>query len=545
MPRMKSIASVLSIIALGFGLFSCSSSGGGSSTSTFAVSTTAANFGVVGSTYTSTLAATGGTAPFTWTLFGGVLPTGSPAFFLDPGTGIVSGTPTVVGNFNATFTVTDSTGQTATGSVLFAIHPRTDLVSIDNSIPPVPGGPGGAVSSSPSISNDGRFVAFASTAGNLILGVGGSQIYLHDWQTNQTSLVSRDSGVAITPGDGIKSAPSISSDGHFVAFVANSTNLVTGVSGQQIYLRDVQTGVTSLVSKDNFGHPATLGSTTTSPSISSKGRFIAYISNATNLVPSVLAQQIYLYDTQTSVVFPNGQTTLISKDNSPTPLPGDGVSSAPSISQDGCFVAFASLSTNLISPAPGNQQIYVRGPLPGPGICGASEQTSLISEDKSVSPVPGSGLSSTPSISSNGRFVTFTSVSSNLTLDPAPGPSQIFLRDTQSSTTTLVSQATGVAVAVGNGASSNPTISADGGFVAFTSLATTLAPTPGGSGTQIFLRNTQANTTSLVSHDVVGNAGNGASSQPTISADGGFVSFSSVSTNLGANGNQIYVRALP
>lgn len=540
---MKSIASVLSIIALGFGLFGCSSSGGGgggSSTSTFAVSTTAANFGVVGNAYTSTLAATGGTAPFTWTAVGGVLPAG---LSLNASTGAMTGTPVAPpGNFNATFTVTDSTGMTATGSVLFAVHPRTDLVSIDNSTPPVPGGPGGAVSSSPSISNDGRFVAFASTASNLIPGVGGSQIYLHDWQTNQTSLVSRDSGVAITAGNGVSSAPSISSDGRFVAFFSSSTNLVTGVSGQQIYLRDFQTGVTSLVSKDNLGNQAN-GLTTTSPSISSNGRFIAYVSNATNLVSLVSGQQVYMYDTQTSVVFPNGQTTLISKDNSPTPLPGDGVSSAPSISQDGCFVAFASLSTNLISPAPGNQQIYVRGPLPGPGICGASEQTSLISEDNSAS--PGNGLSSTPSISSNGRFVAFTSVSSNLTTDPDPGPSQIFLRDTQSSTTTLVSQATGVAVAVGNGASSNPTISADGRFVAFTSLATTLALTPGGSGAQIFLRDTQTNTTSLVSQDAAGNAGNGASSHPTISADGGFVAFSSVSTNLGANGNQIYVRALP
>jgi Tol biopolymer transport system component len=111
----------------------------------------------------------------------------------------------------------------------------------------------------------------------------------------------------------------------------------------------------------------------------------------------------------------------------------------------------------------------------------------------------------------------------------------------------LVSQATGVAVAVGNGASSQPTISGDGQFVAFTSLASTLALTPGGSGAQIFSRDTQANTTSLVSQAAVGgNAGNGASSQPTISADGGFAAFSSVSTNLGAaGGNQIYVRALP
>jgi Tol biopolymer transport system component len=200
-------------------------------------------------------------------------------------------------------------------------------------------------------------------------------------------------------------------------------------------------------------------------------------------------------------------------------------------------VAFVSSSGNLI-PGVSGSQIYVHD--------WQTNQTSLVSQN--AAGIAGDGVSSQPSISGDGQFVVFTSASSNLTGDPDPGPSQIFLRDTQSNTTTLVSQATGVGVAVGNGASTTPTISSTGQFVAFTSLATTLAPTPGGSGSQIFFRDTQANTTLLVSQAAVGgNAGNGASIQPFISADGGFAAFSSVSTNFGAAGGnqQIYVRSLP
>ncbi|HEY6972796.1 MAG TPA: putative Ig domain-containing protein [Nitrospiraceae bacterium] len=549
---MKSIASLMTIAGLAVTLSGCpDSGGGGGNASNLAITTTSANFAVAGNPYSSTLAATGGTPPYTWAAVS-VLP---GWVLLNPMTGVLTGTPGTsdVGNFNLTFRVKDTTGATAVGTVLLAVHNRTDILSVDNSTPPVPGG---AASSSPSISNDGRFVAFVSTA-NLIPGVGGSQIYLHDWQTNQTSLISRDSGVAINAGNGISSAPSISSDGHFVAFVSNSTNLVSGVSGQQIYLRNVQTGVTTLVSKDNLNNPATLGSTTTSPSISSTGRFIAYVSNATNLVAGVLGgQQIYLYDTQITMAFPNGQTTLVSKDNSPTPLPGDGASSAPSISQDGCFVAFASLSTNLISPSPGNQQVYVRGPLPGPGTCGAPEQTSLMSQDNSASPLPGNGFSSSPSINSDGRFVTFTSASSNL-LTGVSGQ-QIYLHDRNSGpngTTSLVSKDNSALPVQGNGSSSVPSISQDGCFVAFASLSTNFGVA--GGNQQIYIRGPLPGPgtcgvpelTSLVSKDnsVVPVAGNAASDAPSVNANGGFVAFSSLSTNFGvAGGNQqIFVRAMP
>ena len=463
---------------LAAGLSGCTDSGGGGSASVVAITTTSANFAVAGNAYTSTLVATGGTPPYTWLAVGGL-----PQWVsLNPSTGVLTGTPTTsdVGNSNPTFRVTDAAGAIGQRSVLLAVHPRTDIVSVDNSTPPVPGNAG---SSKPAISNDGRFVAFASSASNLIPGVSGSQIYLHDWQTNQTSLVS----------------------------------------------------------KNNAGNPADPAATTGSPSISSDGRFVVYVSNATNLVTGTTGQQIYLYDTQTSQTLPNGQTTLVSKDNSPTPLAGNGASSAPSISGDGCFVTFSSLSTNF-GVAGGNQQIYLRGPLPGPGICLGTEQTSLVSQDNSA--LPGVGVSSSPSISSNGRFVAFVS---NATLATGVTGQQIYLRDVQTAVTSLVSQDNSGNPASAGSSNTAPSISGTGRFVAFVSNATNF----GASGQQIYLHDTQVSgsfpngQTILISEDNTNptpNPGNGPSDTPSISSDGCFVAFVSAATNLGSAANQIYSR---
>lgn len=545
-------AFALRLLALLMGALSSCTSGGDGSVSVVAITTTSANFAVVGNFYTSTLVAMGGTPPYTWAAVGGL-----PAWVsLDPSTGVLTGTPTAsdVGNFTPTFRVIDSTGAIGQGSVFLAVHPRTDIGSVDNSTPPVPGN---SSSNRPAISNDGRFIGFASLASNLVSGISGSQIYIHDRQTNLTSLVSRNSSG--TPADpaATTSSPSISGNGRFIAFVSNATNLVAGASGFQIYLRDTQTGVTSLVSKDvSTGNPASAGSINGSPSISGNGRFIAYVSDATNLVSGITGQQVYLYDTQTTMAFPNGQTILISKNNNVTPLKGDGASSSPSISRDGCYVAFASLSTNLIAPPPGNQQIYVRGPLPGPGICPGTEKTSLVSKDNSGSPIPGNGFSSSPSMNSNGRFVAFTSAASNL-LAGVSGQ-QIYLHDRASGangTTSLISKDNSGPPVPGNGNSSSPSISDDACYVAFASLSTNFG-TAGGNQ-QIYTRGPLpapaicpgTEQTSLVSKDSSGTlAGNSGSDTPSTDADGGYIAFASQSTNLvspSLGNQQIYVRATP
>jgi Tol biopolymer transport system component len=531
MIRMKSIASLLLVTALGFGLVGCSGGGGGGggSTTSFAVSTTTADFGVVGNPYTTSLVTTGGTAPFTWAVFiSSVLPNG---LLLNGNTGVVSGIPTAVGNSTVGFSVTDSTGLVATGSVLFAIHPRTDRVSVNSS-----GTAGSGASSTPSINGDGSLVAFVSLSTNFVTGVSGTQIYLHNRQTNQIEVISRDSDTAVVnEGDGISSDPAISADGRFVTFVSQSANLVAGVSGQQVYLRDRQTGQTTLISLNSSG--ATSGGLdNNAPTISSDGQFIAFVSNATNLVTGVSGQQIYLRDRVA------GTTTLISKNNNPTPVHGNADSSTPTISSDGRYIAFASLATNLGTPG-GNQQIYLHDRL-----ATANGTTSLISKDNAAT--AGNGASGTPSISGDGRFVAFMSIATNLVV-PFTGQ-QIYLHDQNTGTTTLISHDNSGVPVQGSGASSAPSISSNGLMVTFVSLAPNLLnPAPNIAGQQIYSHDRLAGangTTSLVSKNNSLVAGNLASDQPSTNNDGGFVAFASQASNLlvgGAAPSDIYVRAMP
>ena len=413
---MKFLTSVLSIIALGCGLMGCPSSGGGGggggSTAGFVVSTTAADFGVVGNTYTSTLTATGGTPPYMWTDVATVLP--ALGLSLDPATGVVSGTPTTTTPtaFAITFQVTDSAGGTASGSVRLRLRPRTDRASIDTAGNSV----AGSSNTAPSISRtSGRFIAFSSTA-TLVTGVTGNQVYIHDRNTGQPSLVSKSSLGSAGIG-GVSSAASISADGRFIVFVSTATNLIPGVSGQQIYLHDTQpfpNGQTTLVSKDGSGNPASAGSSNTSPTISADGRFIAFVSNATNLVGN-FGQQIYLHDTQP---FPNGQTTLVSKDGSGNPASAGSSNTSPTISADGQFVAFASNATNLVATVIG-QQVYRHDTQTGP-----NGQNVVVSFDSADLPGAG-GNSIAPSITANGSFVAF---SSSAPLIPPAAVTDVYVR---------------------------------------------------------------------------------------------------------------------
>jgi Tol biopolymer transport system component len=366
--------------------------------------------------------------------------------------------------------------------------------------------------------------------------VSGTQIYVHNRQTNQIELISRDNSASVVnEGNGVSSAPAISADGRFVAFVSPSTNLVTGVSGQQVYVRDRETGQTTVISKSSAGVVGTGSSS--APAISADGRYVAFVSTSANLVTGASGTQIFLHDRQA------GQTTLISKDNSVTPVPGNGVSAAPAISSDGQFIAFASLSTNLVAGVGANQQIYIHD-----RFATANGVTGLISKD-TVTTTAGNGASSAPTVSGDGRYVAFVSAATNIVAGFSG--QQVYAHDRNTGangTNSLISRDNSGTPNAGNQSSSVPSISSDGRYVAFTSLATNLVI--GVSGQQIYLHDRNGPTTSHVSKDnsVVPVPGNAPSDTPSMSGNGGFVAFASQASNLLAGGvapADIYVRALP
>ena len=221
------------------------------------------------------------------------------------------------------------------GSFDVFVHDRqtgqTTLASVSSS-----GEQGNMDSWYPSISADGRFVAFRSSANNFVGGDTNNypDVFVHDRQTGQTERVSVSSSGEQLFLD--NQYPSISADGRFVAFDGNPYYV-----DPQVYVHDRQTGQTTLVSVSSSGGQGNGGSVV--PSISADGRFVAFSSQASNLVSGDTngTIDVFVRDRQT------GQTTLVSVSSSGEQ--GNGGSGKPSISADGRFVAFSSQASNLVS----------------------------------------------------------------------------------------------------------------------------------------------------------------------------------------------------
>ncbi len=208
---------------------------------------------------------------------------------------------------------------------------------------------GNAASANPSMSDDGRYVLFASTATNLGSESAVQQLYLKDRTTSTVTLVSANASGF--PGTAASTNGRLSADGAYAVFESDATNLVAvSNTAGQIYVRAIAAGTTALVTQTVAGTPAG-GSM---PAISGDGRFVVFKSASANLVSDVTptTAQIYVRD-----VF-RGKTNLVSTDVSGNTA--NGASDTPTMSGDGRTIAFASLATNLDGTATNSvSQIYL------------------------------------------------------------------------------------------------------------------------------------------------------------------------------------------
>ncbi len=388
----------------------------------------------------------------------------------------------------------------------------TTRVSVDSS-----GAQGTGDSSGPAMTPDGRYVAFDSYASNLVPADTNNDcdVFVHDNQTGLTILVSVDSnGIQ---GNGGSFVPSISADGRFVAFYSEATSLVPAdTNGQMdIFVHDLQTGQTTRVSVDSNGVQGNGISYLTA--ISGDGRYVAFLSYANNLVPGDTngVGDVFVHDSLT------GQTTRVSVDSSG--LEGNNVSFVPAISADGRYVAFVSQASNLVAGDTNNAlDVFVRDLQVG--------QTTRLSVDSSGMEGNGSSGDNRISMSSDGRYVVFGSVASNLIAGDTNGSADVFAHDCQTGQTTRVGVDSGGGE--GNGNSSAPSISVDGRYVSFQSDATNLVPGDTNGHADVFLHDIQAGTTTLASRSTSGSEGDGDSAWPSVSGDGQRVVFYSAAANL-------------
>lgn len=348
----------------------------------------------------------------------------------------------------------------------------TERMSVNSS-----GRQGNGTSRYPSITPFGHLVAFESNATNLVVDDTNNayDVFVHNHHTGTTKRVSVNS--SDRQGNNSSTRPSINSDGSFVAFDSLATNLVENDTNRKrdIFLHDRTTGTTQRVSVSSLDRQG--NGTSRSPSISYDGYFVAYESNATNLVENDTnrAYDIFVRNLRT------GATERVSVNSSDRQA--NGSSDEASISADGRFVAFSSEATNLVrNDTNGDRDVFVRDLRTG-----TTRRVSVSSAGSQAN-----GTSRYPSISENGRFVAFDSRARNLVRNDTNGDYDVFVHDLRTGTTRRVS--VNSAGNQGNASSDNASIGFDASVVAFASRARNLVANDTNSAYDVFVhkRNTTA-----------------------------------------------------
>src|ERR1051326_6265120 len=339
------------------------------------------------------------------------------------------------------------------------------------------------------------------------------------WTVDHESLVSRVSTDAA--GDEANSysfaygRPSISADGRYVTFYSGADNLVPGDANgfADIFVKDAQTGTIVRASTDASGGDA--NSTSYGSSISADGRYVAFYTDAGNLAPGDTngTFDIFVKDLQTGAIVRASTDAGGGEANDQ--------SLQPSISADGRYVAFYSYADTLaVGDTNGAADIFVKDLQAGAIV--------RVSTDAGGGEANSDSL--VPWISADGRYVAFESSADNLVPGDTNGQADIFVKDLQ--TGAIVRASTDASGGEANGSSSDPSISADGRYVAFSSNAHNLVAGDAGSTTNVFVKDLQTGTITRLSEGQGGTEPDGSSNTPFISADGHLVAFNSDAGNL-------------
>lgn len=454
---------------------------------------------------------------------------------------------------------TNSSGQLGNGTTSTRVVSPILLHSLDGAVAASPltiimasvaadGFGGDGYSEHPSISSDGRYVAFYSYASDLVAGDGNStdDIFVRDLQNNTTERISVSE--AGTDSNSNSYLTSISADGSCVAFISAASNLVAGDSNGKwdVFVRDRQLGSTDRVSVPDFVYQGTLGSeannesyasyfTMFCPSISSGGQYVAFASLASNLVLGDTNNRadIFVHDRQ------SGETVRASVYGSGTD--GNDWSMKPSISADGRYVAFISNASNLVAgDTNNNPDVFVRDLL-----LGETVRVSVAGDGTQGNYFSGaifypSDHEGNVSISADGRYVVFDSLADNLAPGDTNGTTDIFVRDRDTDGDGIYDEPGAVSTNMvsvsssGNQADSyseKPSISPSGRYVVFMSHATNLAAGATTSIDRIYIRDLQLNTTERASAYT--------GRWPSVANDGR-VAFYSGSTNLLPEDTNVY-----
>lgn len=412
------------------------------------------------------------------------------------------------------------------------------------------------------VSGDNRFVAFPSEATNLVHGDtnAASDIFVHDRQTVTTTRVSVNNGGI--QGDKPSREPFISADGRFVTFSSEATNLVCSAevpaplcdgTGDTNAVADVfvhdrdsddddvfdETGAvaTTRVSVGSDGAEGNAFSGATG--LSASGRYVVFGSGASNLVDGDTngANDVFVHDRDSHT------TTRVSLGGESTQ--GNASTGGAAISDDGRVVAFTSSASNLVaSDTNGVADVFVRDrDLDADGVldeAGAVETTRVSTDNGGLE---GNGASTMGHLSGDGTVVVFGSNATNLVAGDFKGHHDVFVHDRTRRVTTRVS-----VDSAGNeadNASSRPTVSTDGRYVSFSSIASNLVEGDTQVSWDVYAHDRSTADTTMVSVNSEGTRGSGVSLGSTISRDGRFVAFASTADDLvlgDANGvNDIFL----